>query len=495
MTSHAGRRWALLGVLLALIGCLPAAAQWSDPNVGLTDASYVSPTWGYTVRWHSGEWTADRQESANGDDFLQLKNANGDLVRYEGTAQFGDDPAACRKQLLDDLTNVKGVGDLEIVPNSDGDLIWFERGGRAYGLYVFRFTQNGADADWVAWLDCQSLVPDKSVLAISQIGPVDSFDLSHAQAQRVIRSRQSIFPFAGNDQVSLWNWPIDCDAGPIEGQMDEATFDNAASPTPGMKYFWVQTRFYNPVGSSDPLTADASTIFLVDANDVVYWPVGFDWSGAAGDPHAAQQEIAPATGADLALIFELPAAADPARLQNAALGQNVPTLADVVGCMRPRNGLEVRPQEGFPDTEEPQVSFVFAPDGTEQGMVAWLDGTTDPSLGDVVLLDFTNTGQSTWTIDPTRVIAENRFNQPQILQWRPQSIDLDADPASPGTPTAATGPIDLAPGQHVAIRFAFPANTIGCSKLIYVASRQIVPLGGGPCSAGGGAAPIVRTGE
>jgi hypothetical protein len=280
--------------------------------------------------------------------------------------------------------------------------------------------------------------------------------------------------------------------------LDVATFGDA-SPTPGMKYVWLQARYYNPLeGSSGALAVDASTVFLLDTNDVVYWPIAFLWSGGPGDPKAEQQEIPPGNGADLALVFELPASATPSRLQNASLGKSTPTLADPLGCLRLRNGLSVLPHlEAWepPNATEPQMSFVFTADGTEQGMATWLDGTTEPSLGDVVLLDFTNTGQAPWTIDPTAILAENRFNQPQVLQWRPQTIDLDADPAASGTPTAAAGPLVLDPGQHVVVRLTFPANALGCSKLIYAAANQIVPLGDGPCSAGGGAAPIIRTGE
>ncbi|HEU5433431.1 MAG TPA: hypothetical protein VFU81_17330 [Thermomicrobiales bacterium] len=502
MTARTARIVAILAAMLLLAASCPtsAAMQWSGEDVGMTDASYTSPTWGYTVRWRNAEWTLDRQDSASGDDVLQLANDKA-FVRYEGTAQFGDDPAACRKQLLATLTGIDGVSDLEIVPSSDGNLIWFQDDARADGLYIFRFDQNGSGGDWLAWLDCQSLVPGKSVLAISQIGPVDSFDLEHAQAQRVVRPRQSVFPYAEIGQADLgsWSWPVDCDAGQIEDQMDDAVF-NDATPTPGMKYVLLQARYYNPMaGASASLAADASTLFLLDMNDVVYWPIAFRWSGDPADPTAAQQEIPQGAGADLVLVFEIPASATPSRLQNAILGQSTPTLADPLGCLRLRNGLAVQPhleQWEQPNAREPQVSFVFAPDGTERGMVTWLDGTTDPSLGDVVLLDFTNTGQATWTIDPTNIIAENRFNQPQVLQWRPQTIELDADPAAPETPTLATGAIDLDPGQRVAIRFSFPANALGCSKVIYVAaSNQYVPIGDGPCSAGGGAAPVLRTGR
>jgi hypothetical protein len=500
MTARTARIVAILAAILLLAAAWPTTtvAQWSGEDVGMTDASYTSPTWGYTVRWRSAEWTPNRQESSGGDDLLQLQNGNDGVIRYEGTATFGDDPAACRKQLLANLTGIDGVSDLEIVPNSDGDLIWFQDGARADGLYIFRFTQNGSGGDWLAWLDCQSLVPGKSVLAISQIGPVDSFDLEHAQAQRVVRPRQSVFPYADNDQVPSWTWPVDCNADQIEDQMDNAAF-NDATPTPGMKYFLLQARYYNPLeGPNDPLAVDASTVFLLDMNDVVSWPIAFRWSGGPADPMTAQQTIPQGAGADLALVFEIPASATPSRLQNAVLGQSTPTLADPLGCLRLRNGLAVQPhleEWEQPNAREPQVSFVFTPDGTEQGMVTWLDGATDPSQGDVALLEFTNTGQSTWTIDPTAVIAENRFNQPQVLQWRPQTIELDADPAAPGTPTPATGSIDLDPGQHVVIRFSFPANALGCSHLIYSSEDQIVPLGDGPCSAGGGAQPILRTGR
>ena len=179
---------------------------------------------------------------------------------------------------------------------------------------------------------------------------------------------------------------------------------------------------------------------------------------------------------------------------DATATRGAPTLATPLGCLGLRNGLAVRPQQSLFETETPQVSFVFSPAGTEQARVVWLDGTTDPDRGDVVLLNVENTGQSAWTFDPAAIVAENRFNQPDLVQTRPVAVQA-GDPALPDAPVAVTAPVTLGPGDSVTLQLAYPAESVACSALILPTDQQIVPLGSGPCSAGGGAAPVIRTGE
>ena len=488
---------ALLGLAL-LAALLPpaAAAQWSPDATGLTDASYTSPTFYYGVRWHTAEWKLDQQSAGAAGDLLQLRGSDGGAVRYIGTTQFGDDPGACRDASRQALDKTPGVSDVELLHDSDGRMIWFQNAAEAWGFYVFRLASGGRSADWLAWFDCQTIVPGSAVLSVSQVGPAATFDTSHQQATRVVPSFQSVLPHATADAPFGWIWETDCwsDSQNLVDSGDGSPFTDAPPPAAGTTQAWYRLRWYQLADAGTAATVDADQIFLLDENDVVHWASRFNWSGDVTDPVSVSQTVAPGTGADLTLLFDLPEGTVPAQLFDATATQGAPTLATPIGCLGLRNGLAVRPQQSLFETETPQVSFVFGPAGTEQARVVWLDGATDPDRGDVVLLNVENTGQSAWTFDPAAIVAENRFNQPELVQNRPVAVQA-GDPALPDAPVAVTAPVTLGPGDWVTLEVTYPAGAVGCSSLILLTDQQIVALGRGPCSAGGGAVPVIRTGE
>src|SRR5215211_2228557 len=83
-------------VVSALNGLASRAEQ------SLRDNAYISPTWGFSVRWYDDEWTVDQETTADGVDTLRLTDTMGNAVGFEGRAGYSGDARAC----LDDLVSV-----------------------------------------------------------------------------------------------------------------------------------------------------------------------------------------------------------------------------------------------------------------------------------------------------------------------------------------------------------------------------------------------------
>ena len=493
-------RLALLGSLL-LAALLPpaAAAQWSG-KFGLADASYTSPAFGFGVRWHTEEWSADQPTSDANGDLLLLRGPDGNIVRYLGTTALGDDPGACLDAQLASLKATGGVSEVTIAPAYPigSPRLWFRGDADAYGLFAFR--RDGRD--WLAWFDCQTLVPGTATLAVSQVGPVDSFDNWLRQANRIVPDRRAVAPYsvAGNPGGWLpiaFCWASDTLIDSGKG----SPFADAPAPAPGSEQQWFRLRWYQPEDRTDSsLQVDASAIFLLDTNDVVHWPTGYSWSGDATGTSGTAATVASGTGADLTLLFEVPTGTTAAQLFDANTTHGAPTLAFPIGCVANRNGDADGPHWPQPDSwyGTSHVSFVLSPDGDEQGMVLWLDSASDHDRGSVVLLRFVNTGAGTWQVDPAAVSFGNNTMQGSSLS-SPDAILLGGDPADPGRDTVISGPVSLAPGEAQTLAFTFPdVDNPACGQLQMARDDQIIPLGNaaGLCGmGGGGTAAIIRTGE
>src|SRR4051812_46701962 len=69
---EAGRSTVLKSACLLLVLMIGAIASSSvsvaapRADGGLRDRSYVSPSWGYSVRWYDGEWIVDGKSSSGG---------------------------------------------------------------------------------------------------------------------------------------------------------------------------------------------------------------------------------------------------------------------------------------------------------------------------------------------------------------------------------------------------------------------------------------------
>ena len=80
----------------------------SRAEQSLRDSVYVSPTWGFSVRWYDDEWTVNQQTTSDGVDTLWLTDTMGNAVGFEGRAGYAATPGPastilsprCRKRRM-----------------------------------------------------------------------------------------------------------------------------------------------------------------------------------------------------------------------------------------------------------------------------------------------------------------------------------------------------------------------------------------------------------
>ncbi|MFN8593891.1 MAG: hypothetical protein U0031_20715 [Thermomicrobiales bacterium] len=151
-------------ILIALLvgACLLPAAAYARP--GLHDRQYISPTWGYVVRWYSDEWTIDDQASNDGIDTLALSDGEGRRVAFAGRAGYGGDARACLDDQIAAIESSPDASDLAVVRDEFDHPQKFYHPWRAWIMLLAGRAEGGARVDHVVYLDCRTLAPDDAVL-------------------------------------------------------------------------------------------------------------------------------------------------------------------------------------------------------------------------------------------------------------------------------------------------------------------------------------------
>ena len=170
---------------LTITALLSAVAMWfvfpSTPRIlaqesVLKDAVYVSPTWGYSVRWYSGEWTLAEESTEGQTDTLTLLDALGNTVSLSGTSRFDGDAVACLEEMVEQVLATPGAADPETVEGDFGMLYESREAEQAYTLMQVRLPVGGALQDHAVFIECQTLVPGEAVFQRYYSGPVGVFD-------------------------------------------------------------------------------------------------------------------------------------------------------------------------------------------------------------------------------------------------------------------------------------------------------------------------------
>lgn len=160
----------VLGALVAPAG-LVAAQQ-----TGLKDMTYVSPTWGFAVRWYSSEWTVASESSDGGADILALQDSLGNSVKFSGIPQAGGDAQTCLDGMIEEALAVPGAVDAETVSDDFGEPFAWSEPNQAYTLFQVRIPVGDVLQDHGVYLECQTLVPGEAVFQRFYSGPVGVFD-------------------------------------------------------------------------------------------------------------------------------------------------------------------------------------------------------------------------------------------------------------------------------------------------------------------------------
>jgi len=110
-----------LALLIAIaIGMLLPADHAVAQQTGLKDMIYVSPHWGYSIRWYSSEWIIGDEQSDADADLLQLTDSLGSAITYTGLEGFQGHADACIDRMVRDVVSIPGAGDVAQVEGDFG---------------------------------------------------------------------------------------------------------------------------------------------------------------------------------------------------------------------------------------------------------------------------------------------------------------------------------------------------------------------------------------
>jgi len=180
----------MLGMVsIALLAALftPSPATLAQQST-IKDTVYVSPTWGFSVRWHDDEWILDLDLSSDGSDTLGLRDSDENYLLFTGERGFAGNADACLDQMIADAGEVPGP-DLAVATDSAGDPYEYRDPEQAY--IVYQTTAADADGnpqDLVVYAECQTLVPGEAVLKRQYSGTPDTFMQSYDAIVDVLES-------------------------------------------------------------------------------------------------------------------------------------------------------------------------------------------------------------------------------------------------------------------------------------------------------------------
>ena len=164
----------LAGIVLAAL--VSPAGLIAAQQTGLKDMTYMSPTWSFTVRWYSSEWTVASESSEGRTDTLALQDTLGNFVEFSGVPQSGGDAQTCLDGMIEEALAVPGAVDAETVLDDFGEPFEWREPNQAYTLLQVRIPVGDVLQDHAVYLECQTLVPGEAIFQRFYSGPVGVFD-------------------------------------------------------------------------------------------------------------------------------------------------------------------------------------------------------------------------------------------------------------------------------------------------------------------------------
>ena len=193
----------LAALTLTFFGLLAASHPVAaDRDSGtLRDMVYVSPSWGYSVRWYGDEWNVAGESSVDGIDQLTLTDAVGSSVRFAGRAGYHGDARACLDDLLAQLER-DGARDIVVLRDDYDRPQKLFHPWRSWMLVIAGFPEGGTSLDQVVYLDCRTLAPEEAVFIRELRTPAATYsdELWHLDILNVALPRRA---WSGNSFVGL----------------------------------------------------------------------------------------------------------------------------------------------------------------------------------------------------------------------------------------------------------------------------------------------------
>lgn len=483
-------------VVLLLVATAGFAGQADALPTGTVPTGYYeSPTFGYLIRLDAAKWrVAEERSDANGDHLLLSGPAG--LVAFDGYTGFRGDPEACLTAEESRVASDRGVTNLAVATDDNGNPAEMHASGWAYRIFTLRATDaSGTRTAMALTIDCRTLVPGKAVLEVRHYVPlaaytnavVDADTLMHAVVlpRRSVEARSpSAILFYPTPNMT---YTVDSsDVGTIAvTALDEAPRTDLPAPAPAGTHWVAATIAFRSTGPV-PLEADAGAPYVVDQYGVVTDSAYYRWESATGDPNAQIQTLAAGSEAIAVGWFAVANGARVAAIECTcfpSLGQGT----RIITSFRPRLG-ETGPLDfdyygclHYPRAPE----IVYGPDGTERGLVTAAEFVVFPDrTGSRLTLAVENTGGTPWAFDPRNVVVWGQGDSwPSEAAWN----------GGPATGAART----LEPGERGLVTLTFATRLeIGAPLVLgayyWAASNQEVFLSSlVPCQGSGGR-PIIR---
>src|SRR4051812_4103574 len=168
-----------LTLILAVTSCVASVLTGlaSRAEQSLHDSVYISPTWGFSVRWYDDEWTVDQQTTSDGVDTLWLTDSMGNAVGFEGRAGYSGDARACLDDLVSAVQETTDAGDAVVATDESDRPFKIFHPWRSWTVLLVpvQADDQASPVDQLVYLDCRTLVPDEAVFIRYFVAPAETF--------------------------------------------------------------------------------------------------------------------------------------------------------------------------------------------------------------------------------------------------------------------------------------------------------------------------------
>jgi hypothetical protein len=174
-----------LTLILVLTSFLASAVTGvaSRAERSLRDGVYISPTWGFSVRWYDDEWSVDQETTAYSVDTLWLTDTMGNAAGFEGRSGYGGDARACLDDRISAVQESMDAGDAVVATDEFDRPFKIFHPWRSWIVLLVPVQADGQESavDHLVYLDCRTLVPGEAVFVRSLIAPAETFSADMPQ--------------------------------------------------------------------------------------------------------------------------------------------------------------------------------------------------------------------------------------------------------------------------------------------------------------------------
>jgi uncharacterized protein YheU (UPF0270 family) len=171
------RIWLTLILVVASFVASAMTGVASRAEQSLRDRVYISPTWGFSVRWYDDEWTIDQETTTDGVDTLWLTDMMGNAVGFEGRVAYSGDARTCLDDRIATVQETMNAGDAVVVTDEFDRPFKIFHPWRSWTVLLVPIQADDQESavDHLIYLDCRTLVPDEAVFVRSLIAPAETF--------------------------------------------------------------------------------------------------------------------------------------------------------------------------------------------------------------------------------------------------------------------------------------------------------------------------------